>query len=757
MRYSWLVGAVASLATVVPAEPRAEQALEPYFQDPPWRAAAARFRAGEWAAASDAFQAALAGRSGDTEERLRGRLLLAIAQASAGRFAMCAATAEKLVRDDRLLAAHAAYQAARCHLRAGAPERALALAAGVPDDSVPAAESELVAALALARLGRWGEALRRAERHLERFPEGPGRAEAMATAAEAADKLGRPHAALARWRELWSTSSSETWSRRADERLTMARVTRSSGEWVGRGMVLFDRHDNVAAERAFSEALRAPGLTPTLACRARYHLAQSVWKARQRARAEPLFAAAVTVCREARDADLTTRALYQRGRCLDYTGAHTDATAVFGEIEKDHAGHSYADDACLRAAEVAAEEDDLDGADRLLAALPDRYPDGDMVGEALWRRVLRALGERRFPDARALLEENLRRVPRATIWYAEGRAEYWLGRVHQDEGELAAAGRRYEEAIRRYPLSVYAWQAFERLGEIAPAQRQRLLAELRSGRLPAEPAPGPLNLAGLARERGWQRGVALARAGLGAEAHRELARLRVPEARPPSDGKAAAAAERVGASVDERLPWATALVLHRAGLWNTSHALVASQLVGFRLTYPSPTGPGHWQVAYPRAYNTLVQRAAAEHRFPAPLQHAIMREESAFSARAVSTAGCLGLTMMKPSTAEAHLRRKVRREELFDPATNVALGGQEMRKLLDRYDGSVASVIAAYNAGPGAVDRWRKEFAGMPLDMFLERIPYDETRGYTKRVLASYFAYAWLYDPSAPVPSAEIR
>jgi hypothetical protein len=197
MRYSALVGAVASLATVVPGEPTAERALQPYFQDPPWRAAATRFRAGEWAAASDAFQSALAGRSGGTEERLRGRLLLAIAQARAGRFAMCAATAEKLVRDDRLLAAHAAYQAARCHLRAGAPEQALALAAGVPDDSVPAAESQLVAAMALARLGRWGEALRRAELHLERFSEGPGRAEAMATAAEAADKLGREQAALA--------------------------------------------------------------------------------------------------------------------------------------------------------------------------------------------------------------------------------------------------------------------------------------------------------------------------------------------------------------------------------------------------------------------------------------------------------------------------------------------------------------------------------------------------------------------------------
>ena len=62
-------------------------------------------------------------------------------------------------------------------------------------------------------------------------------------------------------------------------------------------------------------------------------------------------------------------------------------------------------------------------------------------------------------------------------------------------------------------------------------------------------------------------------------------------------------------------------------------------------------------------------------------------------------------------------------------------------------------VIAGYNAGENAVDRWLRERGTLELDEFLETIPYDETRNYTKRVLASVFAYSWLYLHDHPVPA----
>jgi soluble lytic murein transglycosylase len=72
--------------------------------------------------------------------------------------------------------------------------------------------------------------------------------------------------------------------------------------------------------------------------------------------------------------------------------------------------------------------------------------------------------------------------------------------------------------------------------------------------------------------------------------------------------------------------------------------------------------------------------------------------------------------------------------------------------LLEHYDGAVPLVISGYNAGEGGVDRWLRERGNLELDEFIETIPFDETRGYTKRVLSSYLTYAWLYQSDKPVP-----
>ena len=141
---------------------------------------------------------------------------------------------------------------------------------------------------------------------------------------------------------------------------------------------------------------------------------------------------------------------------------------------------------------------------------------------------------------------------------------------------------------------------------------------------------------------------------------------------------------------------------------------------------------------------------------PPELQLALMREESAFNPRAESTANCLGLTMLKPSTAKGLLAREVTREQLLDPGTNVAVGNRHLAALLKRFRG-VVPAIAAYNAGEGPVARWLRERGHLPVDEFLEEIPYEETRGYTQRVLASFFAYSWLYGRKDRVPDVGLR
>jgi soluble lytic murein transglycosylase-like protein len=124
-------------------------------------------------------------------------------------------------------------------------------------------------------------------------------------------------------------------------------------------------------------------------------------------------------------------------------------------------------------------------------------------------------------------------------------------------------------------------------------------------------------------------------------------------------------------------------------------------------------------------YGLTISRAAARHHVDALLLAAIVATESGFSARAVSPQGARGLMQVIPEVAQDYGIEG----DLLDPAVNVEVGSRFVSGLLKDYKGDVERALAAYNAGPGVVDRYR----GVP--------PYPETRGYVRDVLAQYVEY----------------
>ncbi len=139
------------------------------------------------------------------------------------------------------------------------------------------------------------------------------------------------------------------------------------------------------------------------------------------------------------------------------------------------------------------------------------------------------------------------------------------------------------------------------------------------------------------------------------------------------------------------------------------------------------------------------------------LMHALIRQESGFDMQAVSPAGARGLMQLMPATAREVSRRlgeRYTRSKLTqDPAFNLRLGSRYMRDVLNRFDGSVAMAAAGYNAGPGRVNRWLREF-GDPragdLDLidWIELIPIYETRNYVQRIIEGAAVYRWKLDGS---------
>jgi soluble lytic murein transglycosylase len=758
--------------------------IEPYFASGDGRAAAEKFRRDDFRAAVAGFTRVAKRAGARGAERLPARYMTAMAEMELENWAAAGEIFEDLHTRYPVLAPYPAYHAARCRLRRGDSEGALIWAQKVPEGTVLEAEAILIRLDALAALGKFAEVERESAAFLDRFPNGPRRAEAMFQRGQAMERLDRPVAEVAAvYRKIWSEAPLEAWARRAEDRLsdlgkqqaavrpasaklapppTGGDLTRpTADEWLTRAMILFDRNQNEAAEAAFGSTLSVAATTqpgggdPELRCKAEFHRAQSVFKQRERTRAVPLFAQAQAACKQAGDKDLFIKSLYQGARSLNMAGKKDEALKLYAALEQEGPEHSYADDARLRAAEIHRDEERLTEAAAMLAEVPQRYPNGDQLGEALWRLALQAIREQKWPEAHKWLDENLKRIPREDIWYAEGRALYWKGRVYAQQGMRKEAQEFYTRAVKEYPLSVYAFLGLERLRESAPEARRALVARLRAGLRPPGQTGGPADLKTwqfkprpVFGTPEWKRAVELARLGFGSDARRELARLgfSAPESRD--------AARKAGDPDDERqdVYWITAVLLDRGRSWAAAHAIPRYTLTEYRAQYPAGREAAEWRLAFPRAFPEFVVPQSKSNRVPEALQWAIMREESAFNPRIESIANALGLTQMLVKTARRFSERSVSRDTLLDPGKNVELGSKYLSFLLDRYSGMPPLTIASYNAGEGAVDRWLRDNGEMQLDEFLETIDYDETRNYTKRVLSSFLTYAWLYNDERPVP-----
>lgn len=117
------------------------------------------------------------------------------------------------------------------------------------------------------------------------------------------------------------------------------------------------------------------------------------------------------------------------------------------------------------------------------------------------------------------------------------------------------------------------------------------------------------------------------------------------------------------------------------------------------------------------AFDEVIEEQAAEQGLPPDLVRAVIQAESGFNPNAVSVKGAMGLMQLMPATAT-----ELGVTNPFHPEQNIRAGVAYLRQLLDRYDSDVSLALAAYNAGPGAVER----YSGIP--------PYRETRDYVKKI-----------------------
>ena len=355
------------------------------------------------------------------------------------------------------------------------------------------------------------------------------------------------------------------------------------------------------------------------------------------------------------------------------------------------------------AAKIAASVDDLfaPGADVSKEAfrLRDDYTSLMWLGgtKALWN----------LNDGKAAAPLFYRYGAAARTPQTRSKGFYWAGRASQDAGDMAEA-TRYWEMAAAYPDRFYGMLALEKLGRPVPALDQQPDVEITPEQRATFNAQ-PLTKAVREVSRGvpWRTGIRFFRA-ISDQAETPAEHLLVAEL-----------ARETG---------------RRDLAVNLAEAAQAHGLEGFTVI-------GHPTLQNPQGTDwTMV--------------HAITRQESQFAQNAISHAGARGLMQLMPATAREQagkLSMTYMRSNLIDsPSYNIRLGDAYFARMLAYYDGAYPLAIAAYNAGPGNVNKWLRRNGdprtnGKDWLTWMEQIPIFETKNYVQRVIENAAVYEQLH------------
>jgi len=158
------------------------------------------------------------------------------------------------------------------------------------------------------------------------------------------------------------------------------------------------------------------------------------------------------------------------------------------------------------------------------------------------------------------------------------------------------------------------------------------------------------------------------------------------------------------------------------------------------------------KLLYPRKYEDMIDLYSDQYGFSGEILSGIIRTESAFTHDIISYAGAVGLSQLMPDTAAEQARKlKIMNPDLTDPETNIHIGSAYVRWILDRdWSENLSQMLIAYNAGGGNLRKWKRMFPHYRDELFVEALPYKETRNYVKKVLTSSIVYGAVYQGQNP-------
>ena len=358
-------------------------------------------------------------------------------------------------------------------------------------------------------------------------------------------------------------------------------------------------------------------------------------------------------------------------------------------------------------AAVAAARVRLNGGAGAIAVLK-RWPNDRDSWQLQWDGARAALLRQDWQRAAQLLSAL---PPGSLPGPLEGRRLFWLGLSQERSGDPAAARKHWTRLITSQPAGYYRWRAQMRVNGEQPLSLSPQPTSV------SPPVWSPLHSRDAAVNTLWRLGL------------HDLA----------WDTWLA------GQQPDKPLPETEQLVAGRLRLKVGDPWRGLDQLWRLSVRWASPSCSARRTLQHsqsPVLFAQEMQTASEQQGVRQELLLAIAKQESRFSPAVRSVAGAIGLMQLMPATAASLIDRPLAEGDLEQPALNVSLGAAYLRDLLDLWNDDPFRSIASYNAGPGAVASWPTPGANDDIELWVERIPYPETRYYTKKVLDNLLSYS---------------
>lgn len=363
-----------------------------------------------------------------------------------------------------------------------------------------------------------------------------------------------------------------------------------------------------------------------------------------------------------------------------------------------------------------------------------QFSSSDAAAELRLSRAHKAAKANDLATAQQLAEELVANSPDSEL---AAEASFWSGKWAQQQGQEQAARQAYERTLAQYPESYFAWRSAVLLGwDVGDFSSVRYFTP--DVRLPQQREALPAGSDTL---------QLLYRLGQDADAwnlwQTEFSNVQDPTvAEQFTDGVL-----RVG--VGDNLD---GIFMLTSLAWRDE----ATEKADYQKL---KTTPAYWQTIYPFPFSSLIQTWSQQHQLNPLLVTALMRQESRFEPDIRSSAGAIGLMQVLPSTADwivAQLGESSSdiEKKLETPSENIKLGTWYLDYTHREYNDNSMFAVASYNAGPGAVADWVARGYNDP-DVFVENIPFSETKGYVAAVFGGYWNYMRLYNPDIKRQIAE--